>query len=497
MQGIILSALGRGLETDPAGLLLRSIKAQQQTVDTTLEKALVSLENGQIHTAEQLICQASDQPKWGPWAALLQAGILLSQHRYTKALDLLEEVTSHRPDLVSAMYVLGLCYEQTGQPAKAVNCYQDCLKLTSQIQLPIARLAAISLAQMQVEGAIEYYMQLHQADPQDMLTDIILGQLNIAVDRPDQSRKAFENAILLSPGAMAWQDPDLELLIHDGQLHQALAKLDQLASLDQSPELMAKRGQILLELDQQDQALQWYQASVAACPTYLEAQVKLAGIYMATGDLGSAAIQYLRALDANELHVEAYTWLARSYKAVGRSDLAMDMLASAYELAHNSTELLLGATKALLQDAHQRQNCTTDMARQAILQLCDSPAQELAPVASYIRMMIELGSGKRPQISIHTDEPAFANGTASLVQTDIEQAHWDLTLERGTLQSYYQLAVCGFSPYKLAGAILNLATQLHYWPTPYIARALAAVGIYPRHMLIYEFLRCGLGDVAQ
>lgn len=493
MEGIVLSALGRGLDTDPGGLLLRSIKAQQVTLDTPFDKALACLENGDINAAEAMVCQANHQAKRGPWPALLQAGILLSQHRYAKALNLLEEATSKRPNLVTAMYVLGLCYEHTDQPTKAVNCYQDCLKITSQIQLPIARLAAISLAQMQVERTIEHYIQLHEADPQDMVTEVILGQLNTAIGRPEQAREAFERAILLNPGAMAWQDPDLELLIHGGQLHQALAKLDQLASLDQTPELLAKRGQIMLELDQQDQAIQCYQAAVAACPTYLEANVRLAGIYSATGNPGLAAIQYLKAFDANELHVEAYTWLARSYKAVGRPDLATDTLTSAYQLAHNSTDLLLEATKALLQQPNQPGVPTTNMARQAIRQFYHSPDPELYPVASYIRTIIELGSGEGPRISVDTDEPAFVHGTAALVQTDINQAHWHFTLDRMTLQTYYQLAVRALSPFRLAGGIVNLATELRYWPTQYIARALAAIDMYQRHMLIYEFLRRGLG----
>jgi tetratricopeptide (TPR) repeat protein len=268
------------------------------------------------------------------------AAIYLANHRIENAIEELNSVYMRQPNNTMALYALGHCYERLGKEAEAIEFYQDCLKFKNYLQLPRYRLAALYFKKQQLKKTIDEYKLLRDEYPEDITSLVTLGYLYIASHDYPNAIEAFNRAILIHPDNFHYTDSDLEQLVRDGQLHEALELVNDLLN-EQSDraDLMVKRGDILAMLGDTSEALLDYEQAGKLCPDFLEAAIKLGTLYLQNNKHEAAAKQFQEAIEINDKIVDAYIGLATAYKASNNKTQALSTLSLAAAIQPNSSLL--------------------------------------------------------------------------------------------------------------------------------------------------------------
>src|SRR4030042_1426450 len=168
-----------------------------------------------------------------------------------------------QPNNTMALYALGYCYERLGQESQAVEFYQDCLKFKSYLHLPAQRLAAVYFKNRQPERTIQQYELLRKEYPDDISTLVTLGHLYIIVSKYEQAVDTFNTAILIHPDNFHPEDEDMEHLIADGQLNEALEEIeDILQTQPDRVDLLVKRADVLRMVGATTDAISQYEEVV-------------------------------------------------------------------------------------------------------------------------------------------------------------------------------------------------------------------------------------------
>ncbi|MHC4573793.1 MAG: tetratricopeptide repeat protein [Planctomycetota bacterium] len=351
----LLEILGRAITVDTADLiwnwldsLITAQNPQQAGPLDRLGRIVALVEERKADAAEdQLKLYLFDNPSC-ICGRLAAAAMALSRSNLEPAVEELSSVYLRQPNNTMALYALGHCCERLQQESKAVEFYQDCLKFKSHLDLPRQRLAAIYFKNGQLEKTIQEYELLKDDSPDDISTLLTLGHLYIANGRHGRAIETFNTAILIHPDYFHSADGDIDRLMRDGQLQEALEWLDQLLQEHPDrPDLALRRADILNILGLSDQALSQYEEVVAACPDFLEATIKLGTQYLQTHQEPLAARQFNRGVELNDQIVDAYLGLAQAQKLAGKPSDAAATLSLAAAIQPNSS--LLFAETAILQ----------------------------------------------------------------------------------------------------------------------------------------------------
>jgi tetratricopeptide (TPR) repeat protein len=282
------------------------------------------------------------------YGRLAAAAICLHKSQLQEAIEELKSVYTRQPNNTMALYALGHCYERLGKECEAVEFYQDCLKFKNYLQLPRQRLAAIYLKNGQLEKTIQEYELLRSEYPDDTSTLVTLGHLYIANAKYTKAIETFNTAILIHPDNFYAEDDDIEQLIADGRLHEALEQLEDLLEEQcDRADLIVKRADILSMLGATDEAVSQYEEAIRICPDFLEAAIKLGTQYLQLHAEQPSAQQFNRAIEINDQIVDAYIGLAIAQKSAGNISDAVTTLSLAAAIQPNSS--LLFAEAATLQ----------------------------------------------------------------------------------------------------------------------------------------------------
>ncbi|MDH7598815.1 MAG: tetratricopeptide repeat protein [Sedimentisphaerales bacterium] len=490
MRGSLISVLGRGIDIHPVDLLAHWLERHMPQAEQA-RRILAQIRSGALLTGPDMTW-LQGQVQQGTWYLVAQAAAELLEDLLSRAIIHLEQVRQTQPNNTTALYVLGICRERLGHEAQAIACYQDCLKVSPNLELPLQRLAAIAFKDLQLEQAIAYYQQLKQAQPESMQIGLLLGQMEIAAGLYTPAAKTLEHAILMNPGAFAWHDPDIELLIEDGQYRDALARLDlQLAATQPSPELLAKKAQLLRLMDELPEAEWALRSAVQVCPTYLEAFVHLAGLHLQQGRPDQAATAYLQALEANETYLEAYLWLAKSYNLAGRNQAAIETIESALELVPNSIYLMGQAIRSMAAD---RLGGWLDPGQlKAVVNRLMATGEKIDPwTSAYVQALTEHKATAAYELAGDLAVPSPGETLDALhriASGDINPLVRLAELpSENDLKVCYQAALLSGSRFKFAGSILNLASDIGRWPTSQVMTGLAGLGVIARADLYGHWL---------
>jgi len=349
----LLEILGRAITIDVADLIWHWLSTSELSKDDSqsarysqLNKAVELIGVSKLDAAaEQMRVYLFENPSC-TYGRLTAAAICLYNNQLQEATKELNSVYLRQPNNTMALYALGYCYERLGKESQAVEFYQDCLKFKSYLQLPAQRLAAIYFKNGQLEKTIEQYEILKNEYPDDISTLVTLGYLYIATTRYMQAIETFNTAILIHPDNFHAQD-DIDQLIADGQLHEALEQLvDLLQRQPNRADLLMKHADVLRMLGAESDAVSQYEEALRICPDFLEATIKLGTQYLQSHQERLAAQQFNKAVEINDKIVDAYIGLATSQKLAGNVTDALGTLSLAAAIQPNSS-LLFAETAAL------------------------------------------------------------------------------------------------------------------------------------------------------
>lgn len=351
----LLEILGGGLSFDVADLIWNWLDVynpsqpdDQSTLPEQLNKVLELIKNRKTDlAADQLRLYLFDNPDC-PRGRLASAAISISMGRLQDAIEQLNSVYLRQPSNTMALYALGHCHERLEKLPQAVEFYQDCLKFKNYLQLPRQRLAAIYFKNNQLEKTTSEYELLKNEYPDDIWALVTLGHLYIAVGRYAHAVQTFNDAILIHPDNFHVEDNDIDQFIDDGLLYQAVEQLEyQLAEYPERVDLLLRYADVLAMLGATNHAISQYEKLIRIRPDCLEATVKLGTQFLRIHDESSAARQFNRAVEINDLIVDAYIGLATAKKLAGDTSGALTTLSLGAAIEANSAFLL--AQTAILQ----------------------------------------------------------------------------------------------------------------------------------------------------
>jgi len=195
-----------------------------------------------------------------------------------------------------------------------------------------------------------------------------LGHLYIIKGKYTKAIETFNKAILMHPDNFSSQDYELDQLIAEGRLDEALQYLDYLMQSEEDrPDLLMKQADILRMLGSTEDAVSQYEQAIYMCPDFLEATIKLGTQYLQLRHDNLAAELFNRAVEINDKIIDAYIGLAISQKLAGYITDALGTLSLAAAIQPNSS--LLFSEMASLRFKQGMPNCRPlydDMSSNAI-----------------------------------------------------------------------------------------------------------------------------------
>ena len=356
-----LEVFGRGVTVDTASLLTgwlceyRAFKDKEGGLEGGLDEIVSLLAEKKPEALESALrCYLFSHPDCIP-AHLAYAASALQNRDLALAVEELVWVYAKQPSNTVCLYALGFCHELRGQAPKAIEYYQDCLKFKMNLELPLQRLAAIYVKNRQFDHAIEQYQCLKNILPDDISLQVTLGYLQAASGDPGGAINTFNAAILLHPDSLLFQDSELERLVDEHELHDALDYIDvQPATYPGRADLLAKKGDILVMLGETSEAISAYSESMNLCPGFLDVAVKLGTLHMKNENLLPAASLFVQAMEINDQITDAYLGLALAHRRSQDTNGALAAMYSASMILPNSVLLFCETAKLLVTTLYGR-----------------------------------------------------------------------------------------------------------------------------------------------
>jgi tetratricopeptide (TPR) repeat protein len=481
----LLEILGRAITVDTTDLIRYWLDAVKLPKDNSepaqyqqLNKIIELLGDRKLDAAqEQIRLYLFENPSCAR-GRLAAAAVFLQKNQIQNAIEELNSVYLRQPNNTMALYALGHCYERLGKESQAIEFYQDCLKFKSYLQLPAQRLAAIYFKNGQFEKTIQQYELLKNEYPDDISTLVTLGHLYIAGLEYTKAIETFNAAILLHPGNFYTDDDDIDQLIADGQLYDALERIqDLLQNQPDRPDLFAKCADVLSMLGSTAEAVSQYEEAIRLCPDFLEATIKLGTQYLQINAEQSAAKQFNRAVEINDKIVDAYIGLATASKLADDMSYALATLSLAAAIQPNSSFLF--AETATLQfkarfgqsfpypDGHDAASLIEAVICAHQKQITRQPQNPDLHYRLGVLMMsvARLGEAIKSFKTALKINPTYHRASSKLAVCLFETGQKNIALEhlnapdyldKDTLQLHYKIAMLYCDRLKFASSLINL-----------------------------------------
>ena len=363
----LLELLGRGLPTDLGDLLdryywspqLRSIQEltaicseHPQWPDIRCQLGLAYLRAMQLDEAmEHLQSACRIKPDY------LAARIALAATHHAagqveKALEHLEIANRTHTGEPAVLFAIGFCRELLGEPQRAAEYYRDAIRRDETMVPARQRLAAVALYQNELDEAIEQYCWLRQNEPQNSWVRSALAHLYYRTGQYSLAVEEFESAIAMEPENWSLVDDEVEALVADGLIREAIERLHSLIEQQGPfPDLHVRLADLYGQIGDDDAAMKHYRLALSLQGNYLEAMVKLGTQHLVCGRWEEAAEAFHEACELNDRLLVSYVGIGVSQAAMGRRTDAINSLELAGAVEPNSVILLAEMSKLQLKAA--------------------------------------------------------------------------------------------------------------------------------------------------
>jgi tetratricopeptide (TPR) repeat protein len=226
----------------------------------------------------------------------------------------------------AAWYVLGIGYAEAGQPAQAIEAYQQALRINPEYADCWNNLGITYSKSGQTAKALEAYQQALRINPEFSKVWNNLGLTYSRAGQSTQAVEAYRQALRIDPEYVdAWVN--LGITYDDArQTTQAIEAYQQ--ALRINPEYVDAwhaLGLTYRSAGQTAKALEAYQQALRINPEFSKAWVFLGISYDDAGQTDKAIEAYRQALRIDPEYVDAWYFLGIDYAESGQSSRAMEV----------------------------------------------------------------------------------------------------------------------------------------------------------------------------
>jgi predicted Zn-dependent protease len=346
-------------DTGPNGLTARS----------RLASALLA--SNQPGAAAPLLAEVLKQNPRDNDALTARANLELAQDKADAAITDLRAVQRDQPNSIPLQRTLARAYLQNDDPTLAEETLRAAAQSSPDDAEPVVDLAQLlvridradqallllekftarqpgnraalnALFYVQLDrknfAAARHTAQLVQATKRSEAEgDFLLGQAELADNKPDAARAAFERALSLSPAAIEAITALVRLDLTQQHADQALARLDKLIVQFPNNALVRNlKGEALANLKRTDPAIASFREAIALSPGWPAPYRSMAGAEWAAGRNEDAIKTLQDGIKASSDAAQLTKELADLYERIGRTDAAIALYENLLKADANS-----------------------------------------------------------------------------------------------------------------------------------------------------------------
>jgi tetratricopeptide (TPR) repeat protein len=223
-----------------------------------------------------------------------QRGIqLAAQGNAAGATEAFQAALSADPNAYQAAYNLGVMADRAGQEGRAIQLYQQALRIQADYERAIEGIARIHLRRGNPSEAINFVRPLADQWQRNLHIQAVLGDVLVQANRPDEgiqaARRALRRDERFVPAMVVLVKANLRL----GRNELAESILTQAIEISGTlAELHFLRGRMYQQQNQLTPALESYRRAIELEPGYTEARMALGLQQLASGNYQDALAQF-------------------------------------------------------------------------------------------------------------------------------------------------------------------------------------------------------------
>jgi len=260
--------------------------------EAVLTLTRLNLQSGAIQPAvEDLNRLITRQPQLVP-AYVLLGGAYLSQQKPAQAGDVARKLTAAVPRDPRGPDILGMSLAMQGKRSEARQEFEKALSLEPGYLDGLTHLVALTVAEKQVDAAIDRVKKQIPLAPKSGGHEALLGELYLLKGDSKSAEAVLQRAIDLDPRLLGPYIMLGNIYARAGQFDQALARLDQAAKTNpRNPGPLMITGIIFETKGDIPRAREAYEKALAIDPRFVAAANNLAWIYSEYGGDKEKALQ--------------------------------------------------------------------------------------------------------------------------------------------------------------------------------------------------------------
>ena len=241
---------------------------------------------------------------------LLRHAIDAQQHGdYSQAISDYRKVLEARPNDVEAKVNLGAALAHVGQYDEAIEMYRAALPSLKNKNMVLMNLALAYYKKGDFEHAREQFAVLHDLQPTDVRTIILLGDTELHLGKPEDARSLLEPLEEKFSSNMDFEYVLGSALIKTNRRRDGITRIEKVAQSGPSPDAYLLAGATLLDLNEFELARKDLEEALRLAPA-LPGIYSLAGIARdKTGDVKNAEEAFRQALKVNADDFQANLYL--------------------------------------------------------------------------------------------------------------------------------------------------------------------------------------------